>query len=420
MNVLLSAYACLPDAGSEPGNGWGWAMSLAKRGMTVHVLTVIEGRDRIESYRKDHPTPGVNFSYVSIPTSLFKECSGIHYVLWQWSALRVARELMRHQVFDIAHHVTFGSIHVPTQLWRLGIPTVFGPVGGGQTAPASMLSYFGESRGKEKRRTLLTRLLRHSPLHRAWLGRMSAVLVSNGDTMELAKTLGRRDTAMMFDAAIPSKFGAPAPRRFEGTPNPLRLLWVGRLLPRKAISLTLDILAKTTCPSTLTIIGDGVEPSVMGKMIADRGLDGRVFAECRRLPWPEVRAAYLDHDAMLFTSLRDSCAPQLLEAMAMGLPIITLDIHGAADLVPNNAGIKVPVETKGQVIGDAAAAIEQYASLPSETRTAMSEVGWALSHDMTYDARARYAEHLYRSLSNASRNSDMKSSGLVESLEEAI
>jgi hypothetical protein len=45
MNVLLSAYACMPGWGSEPGNGWNWAMHLSERGMNVTVLTDDMGRE---------------------------------------------------------------------------------------------------------------------------------------------------------------------------------------------------------------------------------------------------------------------------------------------------------------------------------------------------------------------------------------
>ncbi len=138
--VLLSAYACLPDSGSEPGIGWNWAVHLAERGIRVRVLTVAEERGRLEAHQAQHPIANIEFSYVSVPTRHFKQCSGMHYLLWQWAAVKVARQLMATQRFDIVHHVSYGSIHVPTQLWRLGLPVVFGPVGGGQTAPASMLS----------------------------------------------------------------------------------------------------------------------------------------------------------------------------------------------------------------------------------------------------------------------------------------
>lgn len=401
MRVLLSAYACLPNAGTEPGNGWNWAVHLAERGMNVHVLTVVEGRDRIEEYIRNHPNPRIQFTYVNIPTKRFKECSGMHYVLWQWCAAKIAKALQETERFDVVHHVTYGSIHVPSQLWRVGIPVVFGPVGGGQTAPSSMLMYFGVTKRAEWLRTILTKALPYSPLHRAWLRKMSAVLATNRDTLELIHSMGRDDATLQFDAALPESFLAPAPRLFEGQPKPLRLLWVGTMYPRKALPLTLDILARVRYPSTLTIIGDGIEGEILRQMIKDRGLTERIIWAGKRLPWADVREAYLEHDAMLYTSLRDSCACQLLESMALGLPVITLDLHGARDLVPDTAGIKVPLSTPNKIVEDVAVAVERYAKLSDSERTKMSIAGWEFARKMTWDIRAEEAEQLYGNVISA-------------------
>jgi glycosyltransferase involved in cell wall biosynthesis len=398
VKVLLSAYACLPNAGTEPGNGWNWAIHLAERGIDVHVLTVMEGRDRIEEYRQAHPNPRIQFSYVTIPTNRFKECSGMHYALWQWCAVKVAKALHKTERFDVAHHVTYGSIHVPSQLWRLGIPVVFGPVGGGQTAPASMLMHFGAARRAEQFRTLLTKALPYSPLHRMWLRKMSAVLATNRDTLELIYSMGRADAKLQFDAALPESFLAPGPRIFSDQPKPLRLLWVGTMWPRKALPLTLDVLAEVRYPSTLTIIGEGIKGEVLEQMIKDRELTERVTWAGKRLPWADVRAAYSEHDALLFTSLRDSCACQLLESMSLGLPVITLDLHGARDLVPDAAGIKVPLSIPSQIVEDVARAVECYARLSGSERTKMSVAGWEFAGTMTWNTRAKEAEHLYKKI----------------------
>src|ERR1700760_4986720 len=100
MNVLLSAYACMPNSGSEPGNGWNWAMHLAERGIKVTVLTRIENYAVIEAYRQEHPNENVAFSYVTVPIKRFKAGSGVHYALWQMLAVGVARSLNRKQPFD--------------------------------------------------------------------------------------------------------------------------------------------------------------------------------------------------------------------------------------------------------------------------------------------------------------------------------
>ena len=47
-HILLSAYACEPDQGSEPGIGWNWAVSLARAGHSVWVLTRANNHEAID------------------------------------------------------------------------------------------------------------------------------------------------------------------------------------------------------------------------------------------------------------------------------------------------------------------------------------------------------------------------------------
>src|SRR5208283_2053083 len=90
----------------------------------------------------------------------------------------------------------------------------------------------------------------------------------------------------------------------------------------------------------------------------------------------ELRRAYAEHDALIFTSLRDTFGSQLLEAMAMGVPIITLDLHGAHDWLPDVASIKVPVGGPAETVRNLAGAIEEYASLSPPSRSDMSMQAW--------------------------------------------
>ncbi len=393
--VLLSAFACSPYEGTEPGNGWNWAMHLAERSMDVRVLTDLSSQGHIEEYCRAHPEIKVRFTFFEGGASWLRIPIGLRYALWQWKAVKEARKLLRSENYDIVHHVTYGSITVPSQLWRLNIPVVFGPVGGGQASPPCMIDYFGRKKWLEQLRTFIARALPFSPLHRHWIRKMNIVLATNRDTLEVFRSLGRPDTLLSFDTALPETFFASKPRTYSATDEPLRLLWVGRLLPRKAIPLTLDILAKVTIPSTLTIVGNGLEEQVLRNMIQVRGLEARVFWKPERIPWHEVRQAYGNHDALLFTSVRDSCAAQLLEAMAMGLPVITLGIHGGQDLVPDEAGFKIPVLTKEQVIRDASAAVTEFASMSPQARSKMALAGWAFARTLTWRNRAAFAEKLY-------------------------
>lgn len=396
MRLLLSAYACRPNAGSEPGFGWNWASHLASRGIEVHALVAKRNKEFVEAGLRLNPIPNLHFTFVSVPYAWTKKNEAVHYALWQFAALNAARELNRKFQFQIAHHVTYGSIHVPSQLWRLGVPVIFGPVGGGQTAPESMLEYFGGKKSRERLRSSLTRALRLSPLHRRCLREMSFVLAANRDTLSLVRSLGCKNASLMCDTAIPADYFAGEPRTFQPRSGPLKLLWVGRMLTRKALPLAFDALKNTRADATLTIAGDGMDPQTVHQMIRDRNLQDRVLWKGSRLTFQELRTAYAEHDAMLFTSLRDSFGSQLLEAMAMGLPVITLDLHGAHDHVPNAASIKVAVGKPEETVHNLANAIEQYASYPTPRRNEMSSHAWNFAKTLSWSARAEFAENLYQ------------------------
>src|SRR5262249_37322917 len=173
MRVLLSAYACRPNAGSEPGVGWNWATHLAARGMGVHVLVAKRNQGPVEAGLREKTLPNLRFTFVAVPFEWAKRNEAMHYAMWQIAALKAARKLNEKFRFHVAHHVTYASIHVPSQLWRLGIPLVFGPVGGGQRTPSSVLSLFGAEKSKERMRSLLTGALKYSFFHRHSLQQMS-------------------------------------------------------------------------------------------------------------------------------------------------------------------------------------------------------------------------------------------------------
>jgi glycosyltransferase involved in cell wall biosynthesis len=398
MRILLSAYACRANAGSEPAQGWGWATHLAGRGHEVHVLVAKRNQESVEAGLREEALPNLRFSYVPVRYDWAKRWEGLHYALWQAAALKAARELCSEVRFDVVHHVTYASIHVPSQLWRLGIPMVFGPVGGGQTAPADMLSYFGADQQKERLRTALTRALTASPLHRFCLARTGFVLAANSETLNLVRRMGCDRATVMCDTAVPNEYFAESPRTFPDKQRLLRLIWVGRMLPRKALSLALDVVREVKADVTLTIAGDGMDPQIVRQMIISRNLQHRVFWEGRRLSWSELRTAYSEHDAMLFTSLRDSFGSQVLEALAMALPVIALDLSGVRDHVPANASMKVRVSSSEATVRALADAIERFALLPGRVKSEMSKHALNFAQGMSWSARIEVVEKLYERL----------------------
>ena len=358
--VLLSAYACDPSKGSEPGNGFNWAKNIAELGYEVHCCTTIRGKQAI--MQQTNIPPNLTFIFVDMPTWLdkfyFKSSLGMyfHYFYWQWRTYNTAKKLHKKIGFQVAHHVTWGSIQQGSFLHRLDIPFIFGPAGGGQATPIAFQKYFHKHWAAEVKREKMSALLqRFNPACKPMIKKAKIVLATNHDTLLLAEKLGGQKVAHVLDAALPLSFFPEIMPQVNLEQKELKLLWVGRFLPRKGILLVMEVMEKLKLyPNiTLTVVGDGEMKEIFLEAMDAFKLHSQV-TWTGKVPFSEVQAFYQSHDAFFFTSLRDSSPAQLIEAMAYGLPVITLDLHGQALMVNSERGFKASVESPSKTIKELA------------------------------------------------------------------
>ena len=368
--VLLSAYACSPIRGSEPGNGWSWALNLALQGYEVWCLTNVEDREATMTELQRLGLPNLNLVFVELPMNLDKMLLNtssktiyLHYYLWRKKAAGIAVQLHKKMNFDVAHHVTFGSFQQGTFLWKLkDTKIIFGPVGGGQEALPAFKEYFGRAWKIERIRSLISKLsMKFSRNLKNTVTRSDHILVTNQDTANIVQQIRTAETHnvhLVLDNAIP--LSMQHMQFIERKPGKqLNLLWVGRMLPRKGLNLILHALSlvREEVDYTFTIVGGGEQYQFLPGWIEEYGLDPKRLRILGQIPFNEVEQHYEKADVFIFCSLRDSCPAQLNEAMAFGLPVITLDIHGSALAVRNDCGIKVKPTTKDDTAFDIARAI---------------------------------------------------------------
>lgn len=368
MKILMSAYACGPGLGSEEGNSWNWSASLADAGHEVTVLTRPEHRSKIDAALEDRPDRPLRFLYVDVPRSArpVKGNAGVYmkYLAWQWAAYRLAKGLVKRKEFDLVHHISWGSLQLGTWMGRLPVPLVFGPVGGGQTAPRSLRRFYAGDWRTEVLRTFVTeKLVSVDPFARMATHRARLTLVNNEETAQLARRLGSANVRYASEMGVPPEALADTPPQPTG--DRLRLLWVGRLLPRKGLPLALQAiaLARRTVDVHLTVVGGGPQSSQVRGWIEELGITDAVD-HLGAIPFSEVQAAYRSHDALLFSSLRDSTGAQILESMAAGVPVIALDQSGAAVLIGDERGMLVRVGEAQETLERVAAAIVTLAQDP--------------------------------------------------------
>ncbi len=398
MKILIVGHACAPGLGSEPGFTWNWAWQMSRM-HEVWVITHPEYKDRVDSFLASHPNDCVHFVWV-VPKSRFdywtpgsNQERGIrlHYWLWVREAYRQAASLNGQVHFDLVHHVSLSTIALPPPFWKLPVPAVWGPVGGGQSFPPAFISQLRTNRIKEFLRSLNLLLLPFSPALRRTLASTHTVLATNLETRDLLERAGSNRVGLFLDCGVDGRLTPPDPR-VAG--QQLTLLWAGRLEPQKGLAIALRALAVTKYrESRLLVAGAGTEQLKMEALARSLGLTNRVEF-LGRVPHETMEAHFQSCDALVFTSLRDSFGSVVLEAMSNGLPVIALNHQGMRAFVPDDASIKVPVNSPEQVISDLANAFDLLASNPQLPRT-MSKAAFAFAENQTWRRRAEAMNDLY-------------------------
>jgi glycosyltransferase involved in cell wall biosynthesis len=402
VRILLSAYACDPGKGSEAGNGWNWAVHLAKNGHEVWVFT---GNHRDDHPRRLRHSVGLrNLHILELPIprwgSLFLHgIPGvyIHYLLWLRQSHKAARKLLALQSIDLVHHVTWGSLFFGSPLWRNGIPFVLGPVGGAQTPPRSLTRYLGDDQRREHLRSTAVRFgMRFNPLARQAARHASIVFATNSETAQVARGIGARSVHLLADTAVPPELLNRERRALQATET-TTVLWIARLYPNKGLLLALDALSRIEpdVKWSCVIAGDGPQSGKVQAWIRKFGVSDRT-RWIGEVSWQDIGRVYAQADVLLFTSLRDSSGAQLYEAAAHGLPIVALDHHGVTDLMPDGVAAKVPVGDPDETAQGLARALEALARDPMKRRV-MSEAAFRFALDNTWEVRVKEAYEIIES-----------------------
>ena len=376
MKVLVSAFSCGSGWSSEPGVGWSTVEQISRR-HEVWVLVEAGWKKRMADRFDPAAHPRIHFVWVRIPWldrlvdgGLLDNGAGwlAYYTLWQWAALLEARRLHREVGFNLVHHVTFVKYSVASHLHRLGLPFIFGPVGGAEDAPSD--DFFRGCSTKallaEKLRRLHMRLARHDPWLRSCVKQARLCLGTTRQSAEELRVLGARDVRVLPAISLPDEDAhslAAIPR--GDTSHPPLLLFVGRLLAWKGVHLGLMALARSSAPGLrLRIIGDGPARSELEALSQRLGLSDRVeFAGS--LPRQAVLEALALADGLLFPSLHDSGGYAVIEAMAAGLPVICLDLGGPGLFMAPDCGWSIQAQSQTQTVEDLAQALDAFAASPA-------------------------------------------------------
>lgn len=401
LKVLVSAYACEPHKGSEPGVGWNWVRQISRL-HEVWVITRANNRESIERVLEEVPIPNVHWCYFDLPRWLRFWKKGqrgvqLYYYLWQISTYFIAKRLHNKVRFDFVHHLTFVKYWVPSFLAFLPPPFLWGPLGGAESTPKALYETFS-LRGKiyEVLRDAARWLGEKDPFLGLTAKRARLALATTAETKKRLEILGSPQVMIFPEVGI-------AKCEFEDLSSirnrhPFRLASIGRFLHWKGFHLGLMAFARFQREfpnSEYYLIGDGPEKRNLESMAQRLETSSKVrFWE--NFSRQQVLEKLAECDVLVHPSLHDSGGWVCVEAMAAGCPVICLDLGGPALQVTDETGFKVAAITPEQVVNDLAEAMLRLAR-DLELRKRMGEAGRRRVFDyFDWDQKGKRIEEIYQ------------------------
>jgi glycosyltransferase involved in cell wall biosynthesis len=410
MKVLVNAYACSPDMGSEPGMGWNWCVHLAKY-CELHIITEGEFKDNIE---KVLPTveQGKNMHFYYLPIGgddekrskkIRKRCwhQGdwrfyIDYAKWQKRALMQAREICEKQEIDILHQLNMIGFREPSYLWKLskakGIPLVWGPT---NTKDEFPMPYLHGAPFRMKAfmwvKYLLTRIqLRTNYRVRATAKQASCVIAASGDSAKAIRKYWGIDSVVINETGCDTGIMVAKQTRLD---DKFHLLWVGRFIFTKQLALAIKSVAGAFHHDMiLHIVGRGNQDAYLAEAEKQGIADICMFHGV--VNHDEVLKLMGQSDLFFFTSIMEGTSTVVMEAVQNGLPVLCFDTCGMSNVITDDVGMKVPLSTPNQSVKDFAEKIE-YLYAHREVLARMSENCKKRAEELSWENKAKQMVGLY-------------------------
>ena len=320
---------------------------------------------------------------------------GVHYVEVPerhsfdprvWPALR---RMVREHSIDIVH-----THEYKTDVLGLLLARAEGII------PMSTVHGWIENTARERFYGLVDRrVLAHYPLVVAVSEQIRSTLIAHGAPAARVRRLlngvdpvrfSRRDTA------------ASARLAFDVPPGTPLVGSVGRLGPEKRFDVLLAAAAQLHPRPIVVIAGEGPCRAELQRLAVQLGVDLRLPGHC-----DDVRDVYEALDIFVQSSDTEGIPNAVLEAMAMGAPIVATDVGGTREIVRcGSDGLLVPRRDPDGL----AAAMRKTLSEDSVTRERVRSARQRVEEELSFDARMDKLEEMYRELA-ASRRAPATAAG---------
>ncbi|MFR3057185.1 glycosyltransferase [Phocaeicola coprophilus] len=347
LSILINAYACSPNMGSEPGMAWNWCVNLAKYS-ELHIITEGEFRNEIEAALPTLPQgKNMHFYYNPVSEKIRKMCWNQgdwrfykYYKEWQWKTYLIAKDICQKTHIDILHQLNMIGFREPGYLWKIpDIPFVWGPVDAKESFP---LAYLEGASLKTKlfiqlKNTITKWQLQHAKRVRLAVKRASCVISASSNSQQAFKKYFQIESPLLNETGC---YIQEHPIIDKSKKEYLDVLWVGKLDFRKQLGLALRSIAATKNPHIKLHIVGGGNNFIYQTLAKELGIE----SQCKwygAISHEEVQTIMQKSDVFFFTSVAEGTPHVVLEAIGNNLPVVCFDTCGQGDSINETVGRKI-------------------------------------------------------------------------------
>ena len=403
MKILINAYACSPNMGSEPGMAWNWCVNLAKH-CELYIITEGEFRDKIEAVVPTLPQgKNMHFFYNPVTDKVRKMCWNQgdwrfykYYREWQWKTYLMVKEICSKEKIDILHQLNMIGFREPGYLWKFsqetGIKFVWGPVDAKDKFP---LAYAQGAGLKTKvflwlKNTITCWQLRYAGRVRKAASVASVVVSASSNSVRSFKKYMNVDSVLLNETGCSIAEVSVCKPEGKGT---FDILWVGKMDFRKQLGLALKAVAMAyRADIRLHIVGGGDDAPY--RMQAEQLGIMDLCVWHGAVSHDEVQRLMQMSDVFLFTSVAEGTPHVVLEAIANHLPVLCFDTCGHGDAVNDCVGVKIPLTYPELSVKDFAEKID-YLNHHRELLQEMSDNCRQRQQELSWDKKADEMVKLY-------------------------
>jgi glycosyltransferase involved in cell wall biosynthesis len=283
----------------------------------------------------------------------------------------LVRRLVEAHGADIVFQPTPIASKAVSMMYGVGVPVVIGPMCGGMEFPAAFRRL--ES-WPDRLSTLIGRPLAELA-NRIFPGKLQAdaLLVANERTRRALPKGCRGTVYEVVESGVDLAVFKPRERPPPTADQPVRFVYMARFVDQKGIPYLVEAFERVASRTNaiLELIGDGELHEATREQVARAGLQHKVVFH-GRLSLDAAAKVVQASDVYVVPAIRDCGGLAMLEAMAIGMPVIAANWAGPGQYADATCGILVDLPSREGFVQGLADAMVTLAESP-ELRSELGE-----------------------------------------------